>query len=60
MCGEDLVELACQYISKKVYPDGCSASKKRQIRQRAKRFTIVDGEVFLQIGGRAGKFAIKY
>ena len=50
VCGEDLVELACQYISKKVYPDGCSASKKRQIRQRAKRFTIVDGEVFYKLG----------
>ena len=44
--GEDLIEQACLYLMAKRYPDSCTASRKRQIRQRAKKFEIVDGEVF--------------
>ena len=44
--GEDIVELACLYLQEKSYPADCTASKKRQIRQRAKKFSIVDGELF--------------
>ena len=49
--GEDLVELACRYLQEKSYPDDCSAARKRQIRQRAKKFSIVDGELFYKNGG---------
>ncbi len=42
----DIVELACQYLQDKSYPDGCSANKKRQIRQRAQRFSIISGELY--------------
>ena len=48
---EDLVELACQYLQEKRYPDDCSATKKRQIRQRAKKFCVVHGELFYKHGG---------
>ena len=49
--GEDLVEQACRYLQEKSYPDDCSAARKRQIRQRAKKFSVVDGEVFYRSGG---------
>ena len=42
---EDLVELVYQYISTKSYPPGCSESKKRIIRKKAKRFEVCDGEL---------------
>ena len=41
-----VVELACLYLQEKSYPADCTASKKRHIRQRAKKFSIVDRELF--------------
>ena len=49
--GEDLVELACLYLQEKRYPEDCSATRKRQIRQRAKKFSVVDGELFYRHAG---------
>ena len=43
---EDLIEQACLYLTKKTYPDGCTQSRKRQVRKKAEKFRIVNGELF--------------
>ena len=42
----DLVELAYQYVMNHTYPEGCSDGKKRTIREKAKKFEVVDRELF--------------
>ena len=43
------VEQACEYrssyIAKKVYPDGCAPSRKRQIRKKAEKFRVINREL---------------
>ena len=34
------------YLTEKRYPDDCTATRKRQIRQKAKKFAVIDGELF--------------
>lgn len=41
-----LVKLAYNYVTKKVCPDGCAANKKRQIRKKAEKFRVLNGELF--------------
>ena len=43
---EDLIEQAYLYLTKKKYPEECTASRKRQIRKKAEKFTIVGGELY--------------
>ena len=47
---EDLVEEAFLYITEKRYPDGASASRKRQIRKKSEKFTVIDGELYYKPG----------
>ena len=42
---EDLVHCAYLYITTGSYPDGCSANRKRSIRNKAKRFKLREGEL---------------
>lgn len=46
----DLVEEAVVYISEKKYPDSCTANRKRQIRKRAEKFELRDGELYYRSG----------
>ena len=39
-------EQACLYLMAKWYPDNCATLRKQQIRQRVKKFAIVDEEVY--------------
>uniref|UniRef100_A0A1X7U401 Uncharacterized protein n=1 Tax=Amphimedon queenslandica TaxID=400682 RepID=A0A1X7U401_AMPQE len=41
----DLVEEAATYLADKTYPDHCSANRKRQIKKRAEKFLLKDGEL---------------
>ena len=34
------------YLRKKTYPEGCNLNRKRQIRKRAEKLKIVNGELF--------------
>ena len=43
---EDLIEQACIYLMEKTYPEGCTLNRKRQIRKRAEKFNIVNGELY--------------
>ena len=43
---DDLVEEVYLYMTKKTYPDGCLLNRKRQIRKKAEKFEIVDGELY--------------
>ena len=43
---EDLIEQACLYLTKKVYPEGCTLNRKRQIRNKAEKFKMVNGELY--------------
>ena len=58
---DDLVELAYQYAVNQSYPEGCSDSRKRTIRRKAKKFAVIDGELFYKhkIKGRASQGFIK-
>ena len=42
----DLVEQAYQYVTTRVYPEGCSDTRKRTIRKKAKKFEVKEGELF--------------
>ena len=37
------MEQACLYLTEKRYPDDCTATRKRQ---KAKKFAVIDGELF--------------
>ena len=37
---EELIDDAYKYISDKVYPEGCSESRRRVIRKKAARFEV--------------------
>ena len=39
---EELIDDAYKYISDKVYPEGCSESRRRVIRKKAARFAVKD------------------
>ena len=54
------MEQACLYLTEKRYPDDCTATRKRQIRQKAKKFAVIDGELFLQTESRPGKVLCPY
>ena len=41
-----LVEEVYLYMTKKTYPNGCLLNRKRQIRKKAEKFEIVDGELY--------------
>ena len=41
----DLVDAVYEYLVKKEYPKDCTATKKRQIRKKAEKFTIERGEL---------------
>ena len=58
---DDLVELAYQYAVNQSYPEGCSDSRKRTIRRKAKKFAVIDGELFYKhrIKGRVSQGFIK-
>ena len=43
---EDLIEQACIYLMEKTYPEGCTLNRKRQIRKRAEKLHIVNGELY--------------
>ena len=45
---DDLVEEAAVYLADKKYPEGCSANRKRQIRKRAEKFVLQNGELYYQ------------
>ena len=48
--GDDLIEDTLGYISEKKYPDGCSANRKRQIRKKAEKFVLIDGDLHYKCG----------
>ena len=41
-----LIEQACIYLMEKAYPEGCTLNRKRQIRKRAEKLNIVNGELY--------------
>ena len=43
---DDLVEQACLYLTTKSYPEGCTLIRKRQIRKKAEKFSVVNGELY--------------
>lgn len=43
---EDLIAQACLYLTEKTYPEGCTLNRKRQIRKKAEKLKIVNGELF--------------
>lgn len=45
-----LVEEAVQYLSLKKYPEGCNNNRKRQIRKKAEKLVMKDGEVYYNPG----------
>ena len=45
---DDLVEDAAVYLVERKYPEGCSANRKRQIRKRAEKFVLNNGELYYQ------------
>ena len=49
---DDLVEQACQYLTAKTYPEGCTATRKRQIRKKAEKFKMVNGELYYMPKGK--------
>lgn len=53
----DLVEEAATYLADKTYPDHCSANRKRQIRKRAEKFMLKDGELYYR-NDRKGQVTI--
>lgn len=42
----DLVEQVFTYVTSRVYPDGCSDTKKRIIRRKSKKYEVKGGELF--------------
>ena len=46
----DLVEEAVDYISEHKYPEGCSNSRKRQIRKKAEKFILQDDKLYYKAG----------
>ena len=44
--GENLVGQVFFYLSRREYPEYCSASRKRVIRRKATKFQVKDGELF--------------
>ena len=46
----DLIEETLVYISEKKYPDSCSNNRKRQIRKKAEKFVVNDGELYYKNG----------
>ena len=45
---DDLVEQACLYLTAKTYPEGCTATRKRQIRRKAEKFKMVESCITCQ------------
>ena len=42
---KDLIKQACKYIMERTYPEGCTQSRKKQIRKKAEKFRMVNGEL---------------
>ena len=47
---ETLIEDTLLYISENRYPDDCTPNRKRQIRRKAKSFSLKDNELFYAPG----------
>ncbi len=43
---DDLIEDTILLLAEGKYPDGCTVNRKRQIRQRAKKFELRDNELY--------------
>ena len=43
---QELIELACVYLTTSTYPEGCTENRKRVIRKRSKKFVMKDGELY--------------
>ena len=52
----NLTEQACKYITEKAYPEGCTQSRKRQIRKKAEKFRMVNGELYYTHQGRIRRY----
>ena len=48
---EQLIEDTLLYISESKYPEKCSANRKQQIRTKAKKIMLRDGELYYSSGG---------
>ena len=46
---DDLVDAVYDYIVNKSYPKDCTATKKRQIRKKAERFSVEGGELYYSL-----------
>ena len=46
----DIIEDAALYISEHKYPDGCSNSRKRQIRAEAEKLVLKNDELYYNPG----------
>ena len=53
-CEDALVDYVYAYVTQNSYPIGCSATRKRQIRKRAERFSVKEGHLYytLKKGGK--------
>ena len=47
---DDLIEDTLLYVSEKKYPENCNPNRKRQIRKKAEKFVVVDGELYYKKG----------
>ena len=55
---DDLIEQACVYLTEKAYPDGCTQSRKRQIRKKAEKFQMLDGELYYAPKGKQVRIVV--
>lgn len=49
---DDLLDAAAVYAIDNVYPEGCTANRKRIIRKKAAKLVIENGEVFVKKKGK--------
>ena len=57
---ELLVKDAYNYITRKIYPDGCSANRKRVIRKKALKFSVSENGELLYRHKQKGKVYTLY
>ena len=50
---EELLDKVYLYITEKCYANGTSENCKRIIRKKASKFTLIDGEMYLNKKGKA-------
>ena len=43
---QELIELACVYLTTSTYPEGCTENRKRVIRKKSKKLVMKDGELY--------------